>query len=118
MNRRESPVTRERRTGGPATGNLRFFGWCGQRPPGLNTAAKSGVATVPHGRSVHPDKRVAGWRTGDGDAPTVEGSIPAACPQPARPMAGRWARSEEHTSELQSLMRISYAVFCLKKKTE
>src|SRR3546814_10235001 len=30
--------------------------------------------------------------------------------------AGRAARSEEHTSELQSLMRISYAVFCLKKK--
>src|SRR3546814_3649894 len=27
-----------------------------------------------------------------------------------------WHRSEEHTSELQSLMRISYAVFCLKKK--
>src|SRR3546814_9765431 len=31
---------------------------------------------------------------------------------------GRWkVRSEEHTSELQSLMRISYAVFCLKKTT-
>src|SRR3546814_4834908 len=29
---------------------------------------------------------------------------------------GRAGRSEEHTSELQSLMRISYAVFCLKKK--
>src|SRR3546814_1232610 len=29
---------------------------------------------------------------------------------------GREKRSEEHTSELQSLMRISYAVFCLKKK--
>src|SRR3546814_1783611 len=29
-----------------------------------------------------------------------------------------WRRSEEHTSELQSLMRISYAVFCLKKKTK
>src|SRR3546814_6797524 len=29
----------------------------------------------------------------------------------------RAQRSEEHTSELQSLMRISYAVFCLKKKT-
>src|SRR3546814_9208283 len=28
------------------------------------------------------------------------------------------ARSEEHTSELQSLMRISYSVFCLKKKTQ
>src|SRR3546814_10169738 len=36
---------------------------------------------------------------------------------PARSMhAGRQERSEEHTSELQSLMRISYAVFCLKKK--
>src|SRR3546814_1637571 len=31
--------------------------------------------------------------------------------------AAMLARSEEHTSELQSLMRISYAVFCLKKKT-
>src|SRR3546814_4271854 len=30
----------------------------------------------------------------------------------------RLARSEEHTSELQSLMRISYAVFCLKKKNK
>src|SRR3546814_9721084 len=45
--------------------------------------------------------------------------------QPARPHglcggqgAGRAVRSEEHTSELQSLMRISYAVFCLKKKTQ
>src|SRR3546814_5994726 len=40
-------------------------------------------------------------------------------------VAAEWAlgtsprvRSEEHTSELQSLMRISYAVFCLKKKTK
>src|SRR3546814_5442026 len=31
-------------------------------------------------------------------------------------LADHRARSEEHTSELQSLMRISYAVFCLKKK--
>src|SRR3546814_2129864 len=31
---------------------------------------------------------------------------------------GTIMRSEEHTSELQSLMRISYAVFCLKKKTK
>src|SRR3546814_4491651 len=38
--------------------------------------------------------------------------------RPARPVADqrRGRRSEEHTSELQSLMRISYAVFCLKKK--
>src|SRR3546814_7976896 len=38
-----------------------------------------------------------------------------------KPLVGGWRiaklfRSEEHTSELQSLMRISYAVFCLKKK--
>src|SRR3546814_1882141 len=35
-----------------------------------------------------------------------------------RPRPGEPPRSEEHTSELQSLMRISYAVFCLKKKTK
>src|SRR3546814_10747013 len=34
----------------------------------------------------------------------------------AQQRVGWSARSEEHTSELQSLMRISYAVFCLKKK--
>src|SRR3546814_2407249 len=63
-----------------------------------------------------------------------ERHLPAALhwPQPRRPLAGlavlvggrqaqgivegRHGRSEEHTSELQSLMRISYAVFCLKKK--
>src|SRR3546814_6377465 len=33
-----------------------------------------------------------------------------------RPQTDRYNRSEEHTSELQSLMRISYADFCLKKK--
>src|SRR3546814_4603188 len=33
-------------------------------------------------------------------------------------VGGQEDRSEEHTSELQSLMRISYAVFCLKKKTK
>src|SRR3546814_1260481 len=33
-------------------------------------------------------------------------------------LESRVDRSEEHTSELQSLMRISYAVFCLKKKTK
>src|SRR3546814_6344764 len=42
-------------------------------------------------------------------------------PKQYLPLHGRalieW-RSEEHTSELQSLMRISYAVFCLKKKTK
>src|SRR3546814_10503654 len=48
----------------------------------------------------------------------------AAVPKPEKPKAAtatpqpaaKPKRSEEHTSELQSLMRISYAVFCLKKK--
>src|SRR3546814_2147877 len=41
---------------------------------------------------------------------------PRAPSMPARRSARSFSRSEEHTSELQSLMRISYAVFCLKKK--
>src|SRR3546814_2318637 len=41
--------------------------------------------------------------------------IPMESPTPMR-TPGLLFRSEEHTSELQSLMRISYAVFCLKKK--
>src|SRR3546814_12746152 len=57
---------------------------------------------------------------------TVEGNVAVELDAEARPVefAGADAavhrhrlRSEEHTSELQSLMRISYAVFCLKKKT-
>src|SRR3546814_3689843 len=43
------------------------------------------------------------------------GSGPDPCPLRRFPLP--LGRSEEHTSELQSLMRISYAVFCLKKKT-
>src|SRR3546814_3687678 len=39
-------------------------------------------------------------------------------PQVVRDVLAADRRSEEHTSELQSLMRISYAVFCLKKKTK
>src|SRR3546814_1807031 len=42
--------------------------------------------------------------------PVPDSGVPAALGYSAE------ARSEEHTSELQSLMRISYAVFCLKKK--
>src|SRR3546814_4269302 len=38
--------------------------------------------------------------------------------RPALHLRQRQSRSEEHTSELQSLMRISYAVFCLKKKKQ
>src|SRR3546814_8899936 len=52
-----------------------------------------------------------GEESGPGRVAPVEGLRPAEWPAPVR-------RSEEHTSELQSLMRISYAVFCLKKKKQ
>src|SRR3546814_7768354 len=47
--------------------------------------------------------------------PAIRRLAPAGCGAAGSP-AARLRRSEEHTSELQSLMRISYAVFCLKKK--
>src|SRR3546814_8285401 len=57
--------------------------------------------------------------------PALCGSYGSACSggRPARLLAAHVdlladLRSEEHTSELQSLMRISYAVFCLKKKKD
>src|SRR3546814_3178082 len=58
------------------------------------------------GQLRQPDRR-----HGRGEPPVVEGMDVR-----ARLRCVRAARSEEHTSELQSLMRISYAVFCLKKK--
>src|SRR3546814_9575452 len=61
-------------------------------------------------RHESPRQAACRSRTGARDAPA-----------PGRyalfPLHRRAVRSEEHTSELQSLMRISYAVFCLKKKT-
>src|SRR3546814_1281771 len=68
--------------------------------------------------------RVSGagkWKVGHGGTldPLATGVLPIAVGE-ATKLAGRMLdsdkRSEEHTSELQSLMRISYAVFCLKKK--
>src|SRR3546814_9774685 len=61
-------------------------------------------------------------RVVDADHPAVEGSHHRADVLARRAQAeidqllAALGRSEEHTSELQSLMRISYAVFCLKKK--
>src|SRR3546814_10915906 len=51
-----------------------------------------------------------------GRKPPLHDVVTAEAVEPAGPRHGRIRRSEEHTSELQSLMRISYAVFCLKKK--
>src|SRR3546814_6637046 len=58
--------------------------------------------------SLAAGRKAADNPWGDG-ATTLEWTLPS--PPPYH----QFARSEEHTSELQSLMRISYAVFCLKK---
>src|SRR3546814_7823717 len=59
--------------------------------------------------------RISSGRADDGGARLARGDAPATSVR-IRGMSAAVARSEEHTSELQSLMRISYAVFCLKKK--
>src|SRR3546814_5786407 len=74
-----------------------------QGDPGSAQPARAGD------RGAEPGTRQASRGISDGAA--VEGAGRRG--QPADPDD----RSEEHTSELQSLMRISYAVFCLKKKT-
>src|SRR3546814_5866150 len=48
----------------------------------------------------------------------IEAGIFRAFRRPCSPARWTQSRSEEHTSELQSLMRISYAVFCLTQKTD
>src|SRR3546814_4411734 len=74
------------------------------------------------GAARHPlsDRRRGDGREDFGRAALLQQGRGAAGADPV-PGDGRGAAaadSEEHTSELQSLMRISYAVFCLKQKTE
>src|SRR3546814_5916928 len=60
------------------------------------------------------------WNGPARPCPSHTGLPPRRCPwhtERCWPCRRRAPRSEEHTSELQSLMRISYAVFCLKKNT-
>src|SRR3546814_1347917 len=70
-------------------------------------------------RARNPRHRgdAVGWRA---DFPSWPRRVPYRRARPPSPRfrasRRRRRRSEEHTSELQSLMRISYAVFCLKKK--
>src|SRR3546814_8765860 len=74
------------------------------RRPRLDAGAPPGLA----------GRRAAAVRRSDTapSPPAVAARGPAAASRKAEPR-----RSEEHTSELQSLMRTSYAVFCLKTKT-
>src|SRR3546814_6264026 len=76
-------------------------GVCPDRPAGHGRCRRHGrdLSGRPGGRPIYGPRQ--------GDRPRVR-----------RRQRHLWhARSEEHTSELQSLMRISYAVFCLKKTT-
>src|SRR3546814_10880859 len=84
------------------TGLVPVFGPGGQSVVGrfLPELAGRRSATVQIERDSHIRERAPGLR------------------QPGAKLVGAQARSEEHTSELQSLMRSSYAVFCLKKKTK
>src|SRR3546814_2318186 len=93
----------------------------GQR---VHDAATQLVYQVPAGQD--PGTVLAAVRAEGCDAVAEGARVVIACPGGAKLLRGRMRaviaaaplnfRSEEHTSELQSLMRISYAVFCLKKK--
>src|SRR3546814_6712258 len=65
-------------------------------------------------RRARPRRRGRGTAASTCPLPRTPGSAPATPDAVPRSKSGN--RSEEHTSELQSLMRISYAVFCLKNK--
>src|SRR3546814_1566979 len=80
------------------------------RSPNDSLAGSSIIVPVAHVCRVVP-------RDGDGAcAVGACGCEPAGVPNGGGRRLG--SRSEEHTSELQSLMRISYAVFCLKQKKQ
>src|SRR3546814_9676599 len=79
-------------------------------------AAGRGIACIIDGVGHRLAQRQRLLRAGGAPLPGKGGGRdPGRFPEPAVEIAWR-KRSEEHTSELQSLMRISYAVFCLKKK--
>src|SRR3546814_9165557 len=95
-----------------------------QLAPGLRRVALSATVADPEAYqgwlAAHADVETVDVVMGD---PGAEADIHIMLPEDERipwsGHSGRWAarqRSEEHTSELQSLMRISYAVFCLNKK--
>src|SRR3546814_4813031 len=92
----------------------------------FRTASLAPPCAGPHSEAMPAAMQANGLAPDEPDSRTVE--VEAFCSWSAcrirmRSMARATVglilyRSEEHTSELQSLMRISYAVFCLKKKTK
>src|SRR3546814_8588410 len=89
-----------------------FFFLMIRRPPrSTRTDTRVPYTTLFRSSRSHPSRLRPAPQT-HGCAACTRGSSPDARSAHRR----RSRRSEEHTSELQSLMRISYAVFCLKKK--
>src|SRR3546814_1253615 len=92
-----------------------------RRPPrSTRTDTLFPYTTLFRSADAHPS-RLLGRRAGEPDARRRDRARLPGAPAPRTARSRRAvghlaARSEEHTSELQSLMRISYAVFCLKKK--
>src|SRR3546814_1401037 len=79
-------------------------------PPRRQSRCHARAGTAPASASPRPSRRRSGgYARGDAASPRRGAGR-------RRGGSHRARRSEEHTSELQSLMRISYAVFCLKKK--
>src|SRR3546814_6924575 len=92
--------------------------------------ATTEIYTYGHTRSLHDARPI--WRSRNGASTAKRHSAFSTMTAMRAPILGQWMeenaagaarsgapmrpRSEEHTSELQSLMRISYAVFCLKNK--
>src|SRR3546814_3047642 len=91
----------------------------------LGTLRRRGRAHRPHRQGPRARRRLAGTRTPAAGGRRREGATAGGAGVGGNGLGRRdvqpqapWLRSEEHTSELQSLMRISYAVFCLKKKKQ
>src|SRR3546814_2068378 len=80
----------------------------------------SGNRTSPFRIIAHMPLRKAAVMACSSPCETAASTTATSLSRPGKSSAGETEafRSEEHTSELQSLMRISYAVFCLKKKKQ
>src|SRR3546814_6300014 len=89
-----------------------------RRREGQNTADTDRGGGAVDRAAVEPQMPACGDRL-RGRAGPRDADVPQEAIEPHRraPFSHHACRSEEHTSELQSLMRISYAVFCLKTKT-
>src|SRR3546814_3876670 len=97
---------------------LYFFFLMIRRPPrSTRTDTLFPYTTLFRSSASSTSPSSCGWK---GRSPRGAGRAKTRWPSPCSPTTNRKEkrRSEEHTSELQSLMRISYAVFCLKKKIQ